>query len=1141
MTVSIGRVHSAGGAAKYFASDNYYSTEQGEATSQWAGAGAQALGLTGRVDTATFERILEGHLPDGSQVGDPATRDQGRDFTFSMPKSASLLALVSGDTRILEAHVAAVKDTMKWAEANLAEARIKVDGKDVAVRTGNLVYALFQHDTSRATDPQSHIHAVIANLTQLPYRYRQSTRIDGRTGEAIRDDGWRAWHNSAMYRASTLLTSMTNANLRDRIEQLGYTTEVTGEHGAFEVMGPNGERITAEALAGFSKRATDIRAKAEELGITSAEGRRAITQRTRDPKVDAGDRGELLARWRVEARTLGYNGDDIARAARDHVRERSGIERGALAVGAAIRDASAKLADVLQRPDDPLVDRGLARLTMLPATARTQYATASAIRILGEREVAFKIDDVVKTALDLGQKGVTHDRIEKRIDQLVRGGELVFGKSTRQDGAVTLVTTREAIAQERRILGGVIAGDGKGRPLMPADVAAERLQALAGERQLNDQQLAAAVQIVASEDRVVLVQGRAGAGKSTMLQPVAKAEALDAAARMLEDAGVPQVLLTADMRGDAKALAFQNKMVADLKADTGLEAMTVHSFISRNERFLAAEHRGEGGSGQGDGLAGGRAAQAFAARKAELAGSYLILDEASMISNDQMDRLIAIANLMEVGRLAVIGDRKQLNPIEGGKSFALMQAAAVREGRAINEVNINMRQRNAPMRLVADLADAGNIKGAFAVLGKRIVETEDRVTDAAHAWLALTRDERERTVLLPSGREARAEINTIIQDKLRAEGTLKGDGRSFMVREQVNLTHEELRYSRLWGAARFLEVARGDNSLGLARGDYRIERRFANGRFGLVDEQGNRHRIDPRKIDPMKPRDGLRLAIEKEIRIHEGERIRWTDSDKREGRGMLNATIASVERVSGDGIVVKLADGAERTLANGDPMLKRMDLAYAINTHMAQGITASVVYAVMGSFERNLSNARSFLVNLTRQQDDVRIFTDDRDKLMRQIASNRGDKLSALETTGELAVEARLAEYSAVTREAAAGAQDKAGGSSPANSLGEELRGTGRDSRDLALAEVSAVAADAPTGVMTAVAGERADAGSGRRDDPDRFGLSTDSAKPDLAAGKGPDDGPGNGPGDGPGGGGASAPQPERSQPERDRSKGLEL
>src|SRR3546814_13467962 len=94
------------------------------------------LGLSGTVDTATFERILSGELPDGKQIGDAETRDSGRDFTFSMPKSASLLALVSGDKRILAAHMAAVKQTMTWAEKNLAEARGHVDGKDVAVRTG---------------------------------------------------------------------------------------------------------------------------------------------------------------------------------------------------------------------------------------------------------------------------------------------------------------------------------------------------------------------------------------------------------------------------------------------------------------------------------------------------------------------------------------------------------------------------------------------------------------------------------------------------------------------------------------------------------------------------------------------------------------------------------------------------------------------------------------------------------------------------------------------------------------------------------------------------------------------------------------------------------------------------------------------
>src|SRR3546814_18204370 len=86
-------------------------------------------------------------------------------------------------------------------------------------------------------------------------------------------------------------------------------------------------------------------------------------------------------------------------------------------------------------------------------------------------------------------------------------------------------------------------------------------------------------------------------------------------------------------------------------------------------------------------------------------------------------------------------------------------------------------------------------------------------------------------------------------------------------------------------------------------------------------------------------------------------------------------------------------------------MLKRMDLAYAINTHMAQGITNETVFSVMGARESNLSNARAFLVNHTRQQNDVRLFTDDKTKLVAQLENNRGEKSSALEAMGELAVE----------------------------------------------------------------------------------------------------------------------------------------
>src|SRR3546814_8192519 len=59
--------------------------------------------------------------------------------------------------------------------------------------------------------------------------------------------------------ASATLTSMANAILREKIEALGYKTEITGKHGAFELLGPNGEKINKEALDGFSKRGNDIK------------------------------------------------------------------------------------------------------------------------------------------------------------------------------------------------------------------------------------------------------------------------------------------------------------------------------------------------------------------------------------------------------------------------------------------------------------------------------------------------------------------------------------------------------------------------------------------------------------------------------------------------------------------------------------------------------------------------------------------------------------------------------------------------------------------------------------------------------------------------------------------------------------------
>ena len=93
--LSVASVRSAGGAAAYFAADNYYTREQGQG--EWFGKGAEALGLSGRIDARQFEAVLRGELPDGSRVGREGIHRAGIDLTFSIPKSWS------GDLRVMKA------------------------------------------------------------------------------------------------------------------------------------------------------------------------------------------------------------------------------------------------------------------------------------------------------------------------------------------------------------------------------------------------------------------------------------------------------------------------------------------------------------------------------------------------------------------------------------------------------------------------------------------------------------------------------------------------------------------------------------------------------------------------------------------------------------------------------------------------------------------------------------------------------------------------------------------------------------------------------------------------------------------------------------------------------------------------------
>lgn len=938
--LSVANVRTAGGAANYFAADNYYTRADADRSGVWLGKGAEELGLSGAVDTKTFEAVLKGFLPDGSRVGsDNRVHRAGTDLTFSMPKSWSLLALVGGDTRILDAYGAAVRETLAWAEKNLAETRMEVRGKERVVATGNLVVALFQHDTNRNQEPNAHFHAVIANVTQGP------------------DGKWRAVRNDKLWEHNTLLNAMTMARFRLGVEKLGYEVGEFGKHGNFEAVG-----VPKAVRDAFSSRRAEILGQLATMEGTGLAARNAANLMTRAKKEGIEDRAALTQQWKETAEKLGFDPANVigranARSAQD-LGNVSGLGSSVRKVVEQGRDLAHAFAERLGLvKDDPLIPSRIGHRSAEEVAAI--HVVASAIRHLGEREAAFTKAEIYRTALGFALP-TAFANIERRVGQLIRQGYLQKGKGADRE----LLTTRDAISLEQRIIAGVDAGRSAAPAIVPADVAGSRLQALSQLKYgltLNPGQEGAGRLLLGSNNRIVAIQGVAGAGKSTVLKPVADI-----------------------LREEGKAvlgLAVQNTLVQMLERETGIPSMTVARFLRQHQDLL----KGEGGA---------RLAEA----RAELRGTVVLLDEASMVGNSDKEKLVRLANLLHLDRFASIGDTKQLGSVDAGKPFDVMQQAGIETA----VMNTNLRARDDALRNAQSAAQGGQISEALAHLGDNVVAAgENSAVDAAAAWLSLSPAEREVTSIYASGRALRGQLNEAVQTGLKANGELGPGSLQLEVLSRVNLTREELRYARSYSPGMLLEVNRRQRGQGLAKGQYEVVATDpSRERVTLQNERGRQFDFRPGQLRPQGEKDPLQLFERRQIEIHDGDRIRWTATDHK--RGLLNADQARVVAVDATGVAVKTSLGAEHRLAANDPMLRRLDLAYALNAHMAQGLTSDRGIAVMDSRERNLANQQTFLVTITRLRDGLTLFVDNPGKLEAAVENNPGMKRSALETVNLL-------------------------------------------------------------------------------------------------------------------------------------------
>lgn len=464
--ISMFALKSSEGAEHYYTQDNYYSTDQGVEKSLWAGSGSTSLGLFGSVRPDEFKALLNGYVDD-QQLGKREKNEEGSieikhragyDVTFSAPKSVSIMAEIYGDQALRDAHEKAVLTSLRYIEDNVIQVRQQVDGEANRVSTSSMVAALFQHETSRELDPQTHTHAVILNMSQ---------------GE---DGNWRSINGAELLSQKRVIAAIYNAELAKEVQKLGYDISIKDDKGNFEIDG-----ISRDQIEHFSQRRQQIAESLSDREIdishASFDDRQQAALITREHKINT-DLDALKKNWQQRATDIGLDGQAI------------------------------QLMSTQQRTSKSTFDIEKQEIT-------GKDAVRFSLAHFTEREAVVDQRDVVAYAIAHGVGRVRPDEVLHAYNQMHEAGEIVMVSARDRQ-----ITTQAVQSAEHWNVKQVLDGQAVEKPILDQQVAEAKLSQVeqAQRFKYSEGQRAAIAASLTSTDRFIGVQGLAGTGKTTMLK-----------------------------------------------------------------------------------------------------------------------------------------------------------------------------------------------------------------------------------------------------------------------------------------------------------------------------------------------------------------------------------------------------------------------------------------------------------------------------------------------------------------------------------------------------------------------------------------------------------------------------------------------